>query len=1073
MNVNLELQLLGGFSVRMNSQPIRAFRTVKTRALLAYLAVQPDQEHSRVKLATLFWGELPDAAAKTNLRSELSNLKSLLSSHPALEIERDIVSFHSALASTDVITFREGITSFLAMPEERQREELPKLAAFSDLYQGEFLAGLQLNDTIEFEDWQMAQREQLHSQMMQALKTLQMRYMEQGLWAELAEAARHQLALVPWTEAAHRNLMQALAMQGQLQDALTQFEKCRTILRKELGVEPAQTTSKLAARLRGRDSALPVLQHNLSPQMKTFVGREEELAQLGKHVREERLVTLLGIGGVGKSHLAQAVAQNALHHFADGVWFVPLANIEAGEATADRIALAIAAAVGFQVTDLRAPLAELIGYLRDKQMLVVLDNCEHIVGATKAMLEPLLNHSDVHVLATSRVRLMMNGEIPIQLGGLPAPEAYTLFVDRLRRIVPSFHIAGDEAEIAANIYRLCEQIAGLPLAIELAASWVEHYSVAEISQSISEIAAPPQQTIGIGSRHQTLSGIFEYSWQLLNERHQNILARLSIFRGGFDREAVAAVADCTLGDLSTLINHSLLQWVAPGRYDLHPLTQEFAARKVTPDQETDLIRRYSHHYLSTLVATNRTEWASRLLIDFENRRSAWQQAVQLGDEAILQPAVTAFGEFVAQFGLMSNGNKLFEDAVTRFGSLPEYNELTAQLLHQQSNFVRALHGLKAASVLQQRVLTLTNNRELLVKTHIMLVNYLAEVGAWEQVDFHSDQAERLANEASDLSLQIRSVTSRVYRNALHFRGDFAKGIARLAEMLALLDTTSSPLADRDTICMDLLTALGSICVRYGDYARAIHYIKENLAHATNLGHPESRAWILSDLAGAEEYAGLYTESLAHSQEALTLAHEIGSADLIGVLKMNLSFTLLQHGELEKAQATAVESVEILRALGHPRIEGQGRNCAGHALLALGRWRDAYAAYGEALKIWQTLEHPNRYEAVMGRAVAALHLDRQDEALASVTEVLEFIANNGLMGFVEPVHLLLKCQEVLYALEHFEEAYQVLWQANEWVQTIASRISNEAVRHAFLYNRPDNLLLQSRFASRAKTTRANE
>ncbi len=225
MQEMLEIQLLGGFAVRLNEHSIRSFRSAKSRALLAYLAAQPDQAHSRATLATLLWGDLPDASAKTNLRIELSNLKKILADHPALDISRQSVCFVSALANIDVYAFQSAVTAFLALPVEAQTAHLPRLAAAIDGYRGEFLAGLQVNDAIEFEDWQLITREQLHEQMMTALNTLQQRYAEQGLWADLAVAARRQLALVPWTESAHRNLIQALAAQGELQAALARIRK--------------------------------------------------------------------------------------------------------------------------------------------------------------------------------------------------------------------------------------------------------------------------------------------------------------------------------------------------------------------------------------------------------------------------------------------------------------------------------------------------------------------------------------------------------------------------------------------------------------------------------------------------------------------------------------------------------------------------------------------------------------------------------------------------------------------------------------------------------------------------------
>ena len=219
---------------------------------------------------------------------------------------------------------------------------------------------------------------------------------------------------------------------------------------------------------------------------------------------------------------------------------------------------------------------------------------------------------------------MVAEEVAFPLDGLPPHEALTLFVARARRNVPTFATGAEAAQIAPDIVKICEQLAGLPLGIELAASWVEHIPVAEIGQSLAEIEIAPQQAAGFVSRHHNLNRMLAYSWQLLTESQRRILARLSIFRGGFDRAAAATVANSGLNELSLLIGHSLLQRVAVGRYDLHPLVQEFAARKLAHDQADTFYKKHSQYYLTTLITTER---AQRL----PNSRSILKTCVVLGN----------------------------------------------------------------------------------------------------------------------------------------------------------------------------------------------------------------------------------------------------------------------------------------------------------------------------------------------------------------------------------------------------------------------------------------------------------
>ena len=1063
---SLEIRLLGGFAVRLNEQSVTAFRSAKSRALLAYLATQPDQDHVRTTLATLFWGDLPDVAAKTNLRIELSNLKKLLFAHPALEISHHSVRFHSALSTTDVTKFSQTLGRVFALPVEAQGAHLPAVAGAVEIYRGEFLAGLELNDSNEFDDWRLSVQEQLHEWVMVALALLQKCYAEQGRWAELANAARRQLTLVPWTEAAHRALMQAFAAQGQIQSALEQFAKCVKVLQEELGVAPTLPTLELAERLREGRGAPSTTQHNLTPQLKSLVGRKEEITHVREGVQRARLVTLLGIGGVGKSHLAMTVAQSVLPAFADGVWVVPLANIEPSESAAERIALAVAATLNCPVTNLQTPLAELTRYLSTKQMLLVLDNCEHLLVAIEVLLHALLSQTAVHVLATSRTRLRVEGELPIPLEGLAAADAFQLFVERARRIVPSFGVV-DKGEIARDVQRICQEVAGLPLGIELAASWVEHYSVAEIGQSLAKIAVEPAHAGELVSRHHTLGSVFAYSWRLLNALEQKVLARLSVFRGGFDRTAALTVAESGLSELSALIGHSLVQRVAAGRYDLHPLIQEFASAKLTEEVEGNeaamLTSRHSHHYLGLLLATELTQRTTRLRIDFENVRSAWQQAVLAGDAELVQQAAPQFSVFVAQVGLMADGYALLQRAVDRFCLDAQSNELVAQLLDQQWIFARTRHGLRHASTLMHRILSLTTNVELQVRTHLNLAAGYAEDGEWEATDYHFDQVEALTQALSDPSTYIGAVRSRIGINGVHFRGDFAQGIARLEEMLALLNTSAIPLAEAEDLRARLHSSISLLAIRYGDYGLSIRIGQKNLARITELGHQQLRIWSLLDIALAEQFAGLYAEAIVHNQEALALAEAIGAEDDVGLLNANLCLTMRPCGQWQAGLAHGVKGAEILQALGLARQEGQARNRIGHTLLALGRVAEAYDAYGVALAVWARLQHPNRYEAVAGRAVAAWQLGKVAEAASLVDEVLAFVVAEGVMGIVEPALLLLNCEGVLTGLGRGEEAREALLLGKAWIERIASRISDDAVREVFVHHRPDNQRLQSRMA----------
>lgn len=195
------------------------------------------------------------------------------------------------------------------------------------------------------------------------------------------------------------------------------------------------------------------------------------------------------------------------------------------------------------------------------QTLLILDNVEHLLTATDSVLFPL-HDTNVHILATSHTPLQIEGETTVPLSGLSRDRAALLFVERARRIVPTFATGDDTTQLTADIGDICEQVGGLPLGIELAASWVEHFSVAEIGQSLAQIEVEPKQADELVLRHHSLSSLLEHSWRLLDPELQQVLIRFSVLRGGFDRMAAATVADSGLSDLSALIGHSLGRAVA-------------------------------------------------------------------------------------------------------------------------------------------------------------------------------------------------------------------------------------------------------------------------------------------------------------------------------------------------------------------------------------------------------------------------------------------------------------------------------------------------------------------------------
>ena len=452
---------------------------------------------------------------------------------------------------------------------------------------------------------------------------------------------RRIVEIEPWREAAQRRLIELLAESGQRAAALKQYEICRQVLLEELGVEPEVETTTLFEAVRTGAAVSPSIApaHNLPSDPTPFVGREAELAQVAGHLADPacRLLTLLGPGGIGKTRLAIQDARAQVAGFTDGVWFVDLAPVT----SADLLASTILHGLSVHASGVDAQL-QLVDYLRDKQLLLVLDNFEHLLAATDLLADLLRSASRLKLLVTSRVRLNLPQEWLLPLAGLdlPAPRdgadlgeeqddsaepnaaprstapalarygATALFVDRARRLQPDFRASGKEA---VAILRICQLLDGMPLAIELAAAHTRSLSLEKIAQELEHgLQLLSTSVRDVPERQRSMTAAFAHSWRLLSEHQRSILRQASIFQGSWTANAAKAVTGAARADLEELIDASWLRLGADGRYVMHELTRQYCAEKLAAEHHgvtgevADRVRdRHAAWYRSLLVADRR------------------------------------------------------------------------------------------------------------------------------------------------------------------------------------------------------------------------------------------------------------------------------------------------------------------------------------------------------------------------------------------------------------------------------------------------------------------------------------
>ncbi|MDO8752432.1 MAG: BTAD domain-containing putative transcriptional regulator, partial [Anaerolineales bacterium] len=387
----LKIHLLGGLHITRAGAPVTDFVSNKVPALLAYLAVTR-RTHSRDKLASLLWGEMSEADAKNNLRQALTNLRRVANDY--LTITRDSIEFNGD-CFLDSAQFESDLKTASSSALEAASVILTNSLA---LYHGDFLEGFYVRDAPDFEDWMLAERARLRELALGALHTLTQFHTTHGNFSEAMSFASRLLTFDPWREEAHRHLMLLQARTGQFSAALAQYENCKKILEKELGVEPSLETTALYERIR---SARQAARHNMPASSTVLIGREKELENLRRRLADPacRLITLTGLGGAGKTRLAQETARLCTDVFINGAWFVPLAAVDA-----EGIVPAMGNAFDFPFSK-GDPKKQILNYFRQKELLLVLDNFEHLLDSSALLADILKAAPDVKILVTSRERL--------------------------------------------------------------------------------------------------------------------------------------------------------------------------------------------------------------------------------------------------------------------------------------------------------------------------------------------------------------------------------------------------------------------------------------------------------------------------------------------------------------------------------------------------------------------------------------------------------------------------------------------------------------------------------------------
>jgi predicted ATPase/DNA-binding SARP family transcriptional activator len=963
----LNLRLLGAPRIESDGQMERISRR-KALALLAYLAVT-GSAHSRDSLTAFFWPDFDQSSAYAYLRTTLWTLNKSLGGD-WLDAERDTVALRPGY-HLDVARFRE-----LAAGDDAAR-----LAEAAAVYQGDFMAGFALPDSPEFDEWQLFQRENLRRELGDALRRLSACLSEGGEFEAALPHARRWLALDPLHEPAHRQLMLLYAWSGQLSAALRQYQDCADLLRRELGVQPEAETTALFHAIQERRAPPPARSaptitraalhsgpvYTLPAQTTPFVGRDRELDDITRLLADPncRLLTLVGPGGIGKTRLSLQTAALAAEHYPHGACFVPLAPVSADEYLLPALADAL------RFTGLREgdPKRQLVAYLAEKRLLLVMDNFEHLLDGAELVAEMLRAAPGLTVLATSRERLGLQEEWLYEIQGLPYPsntdepnldgyDAVRLFIGSARRLRPNFKLA--EADKPAVI-RICQLVDGMPLGVELAAAWLPMLSppeiVAEIERSPDFLAS---STRNLPSRHRSLRAVFESSWERLSPLERRVLSKLAIFRGGFTLEAAQAVTDdASLPLLLALVGKSLVRRSAGGRFEMHELLRQFAEEKLN-DAERE--RAYDNHsvYYAGFMRDRETQLKgagqiaalNAIEAEIDNIRIAWHRAFDKRITTKIGGLVTGLMLFYTMRSRLQESKELFGWAMEQAQPAADA-DVERRLFGQMSaalafTYRRLGHTDLCLAFYRQAALILN---EVEAPEAALSFFHLGALALWPKINY--SEAERWARKALAAYERLNdrwgiALATQLFGDIAHDQIHYDESQRRYQESLDI----RRQIGDTWGISLSL-KALGEVAYTLGDYRQAEQLYREGLELSQAVGDLNEVAYGLDRLAESLSLQGHYEPATELVHQSIAAARQAGNRTTVAWSTFHLGLLAMEQGNYEEADRLSRESIAQFQALDHPQGMGWALQTLSRIMLLTGDPAEARRLAEQSLALFET------------------------------------------------------------------------------------------------------------------------
>jgi predicted ATPase len=749
--------------------------------------------------------------------------------------------------------------------------------------------------------------------------------------------------------------MTTLALSGQRAAALAQYESCRQVLAAELDTEPEIETTAIYEQIRSGTLVVdrPEQPRSSSPngsippyalpaQVTPFIGRKKELTQIGKMLLDPdcRLLTIFGPGGIGKTRLALQAATKQIGTFRDGVYFIPVA----AENSAETLLLKLAQTLRFSFYRGEDPLDQLQHYLREKNILLILDGFEHLLTSTAAqpqvavalLTDILQNAPATKIVVVSRERLNVHGEWLLNIEGLTYPveeatedferySAIQLFVQSAHRVQPEFALSPNNVH---EVIRICQLVEGMPLAIELATAWLRALTCREIVQEIQQnLDFLTTSLRDLPERHRNLRAVFDHSWELLSAVEQRVFCQLSVFQAGFSRDAAEAVTGVTPLLLVSLVDKSLLRRISSwrpesrARYGMHDLLKRYGSDQLgaLSEEQRRAKEKHSTYYLAFLRQREpelkgrrqRTALAA-IEAEIDNIRVAWHWAIAHGKTRHIEQALESLFLYYYIRSWFQEGEEAFGQLVQSLGAEKRKQSrlVLGRALACQGWFAFHLgRQAEARDLIQQG---LSQLRKLDVGAAVAFcLNYLGAVvkslGAYQQATEACLESLAIFREEGDL--YGAAIALNILGQVAYLQGHEAEAQRLYQESLTL----HREIGDQWGIAFSL-DYLGQVAFSQGAFDQAKGQLQESLSIRREMGDQRGTALCLNYLGDAAEALGEYDEAAELYEEGLLNFKEIGHQTGIAQSLTSLGQVTFVRGDYEQAQRRFAEALEAAMAV---------------------------------------------------------------------------------------------------------------------------------------------------------------